>query len=143
LLTAYQASAAVTDQSCLAASGNAAPWQEPSPMATIARALEALTNFRCDAHRASWRPTDLDGPAWETLTWLWEGRADSAASLLAWSEKQPHPRAFTEADYAACLATLCEHGWAEPGVDGRSALTEAGRNLRQAAEEQTDTNFYG
>ena len=112
-------------------------------MATIARALEALTNFRCDAHRAAWRPTDLDGPTWEALTWLWEGRADSAASLQVWSEKQPHPRAFSVADYAACLATLSEHGWAEALAGERFTLTTAGRNLRQAVEEQTDANFYG
>jgi hypothetical protein len=143
LLAACQASALVTDQACLAASGNAASWQEPTPMATIARALEALTNFRCDAHRAAWHPTDLDGPAWEALTWLWEGRADSAAGLQGWSEKQPHPRAFSVADYAACLATLSEHGWTEALADGRFTLTDAGRNLRQAVEDQTDANFYG
>ena len=143
LLSACRASPVVTDQASLAASGNAAPWQEPTPMATIARILEALTNFRCDAHRAAWRPTDLDGPCWETLTWLWEGRAESAASLLAWSEKQPHPRAFSAADYAACLATLVEHGWAAAGASERFALTEAGRAMREAVEEQTDANFYG
>ena len=143
LLAACQASSVVTDQACLAASGNAASWQEPTPMATMARVLEALTNFRCDAHRAACRPTDLDGPAWETFTWLWEGRADSAASLHSCSEKQPHPRAFSAADYAACLATLSKHGWAEAGADGRYGLTEAGRNMRQAVEDQTDANFYG
>ena len=143
LLAACQASPVVTDQACLAASGNPAPWHEPTPMATIARVLEALTNFRCDAHRAAWRPTDLDGPTWETFTWLWEARADSAASLQAWSAKQPHPRAFSTADYAACLSTVREHGWAEPAAEGRFVLTEAGRNLRQAVEDQTNANFYG
>ena len=143
LLAACQASPVVIDQACLAASGNAGPWHEPTPMATIARVLEALTNFRCDAHRAAWRPTDLDGRTWETFTWLWEGRADSDAAMQAWSAKQPHPRAFSTADYAASLATLTEHGWAEHMADGRFALTEAGRNLRQAVEDQTDANFYG
>jgi hypothetical protein len=112
-------------------------------MATIARVIEGLTNFRCDAHRAAWRPTDLDGPCWETLTWLWEGRADSAASLHAWSEKQPHPRALSAGDYAACLATLVEHGWAAATPAGCFALTAAGRAMRLAVEDQTNANFYG
>ncbi len=143
LLAACQADRVVTCQSCLAASGNAAPWQEPTPMATIARVIEALTNFRCDAHRAAWRPTDLDGPCWEALTWLWEGRADSDASLLAWSEKQPHPRALSAADYASCLATLVEHGWVCARPEGSFALTDAGRAMRQAVEDLTDASFYG
>ncbi len=100
-------------------------------------------NFRCDAHRTAWRPTGVDGPTWEALTWLWEGRADSAASLFAWSQKQPHPRAFGAPDYAVCLATLAARGWAEPAGPDRYRLTEAGKRLRQGIEDQTDAFFYG
>src|SRR5579859_571346 len=142
LLVACQSNPVVTDQSCLAASGNAASWREPTPMATIARVLEALTNCRCDAHRAAWRPTGLDGPTWEAFTWLWECRADSAASLFEWSAKQPHPRAFGAAEYAACLAALTARGLCAPDSADHFALTDSGRALRQSIEDQTDAIFF-
>src|SRR5262249_4062231 len=88
LVAACRASSVVTDQSCVAASGNAGDFSEPSPLATAARVLEALTNFRCDAHRAAWRSSGLDGPTWETFTWLWEGQGAGAEALFAWSDKQ-------------------------------------------------------
>ena len=127
----------------MAASGNAGPFTEASPLAYVGRALEALTNFRCDARRAAWRPTGVDGPTWETLTWLWEGRADSAANLYAWSQKQLYPRAFSEHDYAACLDALAARGWAAPASTGAYAITELGRHLRPATEDQTNAYFFG
>jgi len=142
LLDACQANPLVTDQSCLAASGNATEWAEPAPIATIARVLEALTNGRCDAHRAAWRLSGLDGVTWEVLTWLWEGRAKSAASLYDWSARQPHPRAWTASDYAACLAILEQRGLAMPTGGECFALSEPGRALRQTVEDQTDANFF-
>ena len=143
LFAACRRSRVVTDQACVEASGNAVAFTEPTALATIARLLEALTNFRCDAHRAAWRPTGVDGPTWETLAWLCEGRADSAQALLEWAQKQPHPRAGAAADYATCLKTLAERGWAEPASgDGHYRLTGAGRQVRQRVEDQTDDNFF-
>ncbi len=143
LLAACRANPAVADQACLAACGSAGPFVEPTALATTARVLEAMMNFRCDAHRTAWRPTGVDGPTWETLTWLWEGRADSAASLFAWSQKQPHPRAWGAADYGACLGTLAGRGWAELAAADRYRLTDAGRRLRQGIEDETNALFYG
>ena len=137
-------SPAVPDRGCVTLSGNAQPTREPGapPLARAARAIEALSNFRCDAHRAAWQPTEASGPAWETLTWLWQGRANSPLSLHAWAEKQPFPRGWSAADYAGFLVDLQAMGWVEAGPDEAWSLTPPGWAAREAAEADTDARFY-
>ena len=142
LMEACRASASVPDQACVAASGNAGPYGEASPLAYAARAIETLTNFRCDAHRLAWRPCGVDGPTWETLSWLREGRADSAASLHEWAQKQPHRRDFSPEVYARRLDVLIERGWVTAGADGHDTVAEAGRRQWQEVEDKTDSLFY-
>jgi len=134
----------VPGQACVTLSGNAKPINEPgaSPLARAARALEALNNFRCDAHRAAWQPLGVSGPAWETLTWLWQGRANSHLGLRAWAEKQPFPRGWAAADYAGFLGELQARGWVESVPDSTWSLTPPGRVAREAAEADTDARFY-
>jgi hypothetical protein len=144
LFAACRASADVPEQGCLAASGNLGLIPEPGdlPLARIARMIEALANFRCDAHRAAWRALKAGGPAWETLTWLWQGTANSSLSLRAWAEQQPFPRGKTAGEYYACLAELGNRGWAEPAEGDAWRLTPAGRATREAAEARTDELFF-
>jgi len=144
LFLACRASADVPDQGCVALSGNAGPFPEPgaSPLARAARAIEALTNYRCDAHRAAWGPMGVNGPVWETLTWLWRGHANSPAGLRVWAEKQPFPRGWSAADYARFLSELQARGWVESVPDATWSLTPPGRVARDAAEADTDARFY-
>ncbi|MCC7358635.1 MAG: hypothetical protein IT317_04115 [Anaerolineales bacterium] len=129
-------------RACALASGTARPNPESAPLARAAWSLEALTNQRCDAHRAAWQPLGLSGPALETLTWLWEARADSIPGLYAWSAAQPFPRGFSAQDYNGFVSLLAGRGWAalEPG--GAAAITAAGRRVRGEVEAQTDALFY-
>jgi hypothetical protein len=128
----------------VALSGNAGPFPEPaaSPLARAARAIEALINYRCDAHRAAWQPLCASGPVWETLTWLWRGHANSPFSLHAWAEKQPFPRGWAKVDYGRFLDELSRKGWALARSDETWSLTPPGRAAREAAEADTDALFY-
>jgi hypothetical protein len=144
LVAACRASPSVpaSRQACVAASGNAGSFTEASPLAYAARAIETLTNFRCDAHRLAWRPCGVDGPTWETLSWLREGRADSAASLYQWAQKQPHRRDFSVEVYSRCLEVLIARGWATASAEGHYMVTEVGRRQWQDVEDKTDALFY-
>ena len=143
LVAAGAAAGLSADRACALASGTSGPNPESAPLARAAWAVEALTNQRCDAHRAAWQPLGLTGPALETLTWLWEGRADSIPSLYAWAAAQPFPRGFSAQDYNGFVSGLAGRGWAvlEPG--GAASITAEGRRVREAVEAQTDGRFYG
>lgn len=130
-------------RACTLASGTTGPNPESAPLARAAWSIEALTNQRCDAHRAAWLPLGLPGPAWETLTWLWEGRAASVAGLYAWAQAQPFPRGFSAQDYNGFVGQLVARGWAVLEAAGATALTAEGRRVRAEAEAATDANFYG
>ncbi len=142
LVAAGAAPGRFTDRACALASGTIGPNPESAPLARAAWSLEALTNQRCDAHRAAWQPLGLSGPAWETLTWLWEDRADSVAGLYAWAERQPFPRGFSAQAYHGFVNTLAQRGWADLTPGGGAALTPEGRRLRAAIEAATDDLFY-
>lgn len=133
----------VPDKGCLLATGNMRRKEHLSPLAAIIQSIDTLEAFRCDGHRAIWRRSLPDGRAWELLTVMWQGQANSADSMLAWSQRQGFPRGFSVAEYAEDLRGLVARGWAvataEPGV---YQLTEEGTQLRQRAEDATDASFY-
>lgn len=144
LLAICLAAARAGECACLDLSGalHAAPGPEHPPLARLAHGLEALANFRCDQHRAAWRPLGVTGPAWEVLTCLWRGHADSAATLQAWADRQPFPRGLSAADYAACLRALNDRGWVEPVAGEAWRLTPLGQRTRTTAEARTDRLFF-
>ncbi len=143
LVAAGVAPGRLTDRACAAASGTLGPNPESALLARAAWSVEALTNQRCDAHRAAWQPLGVSGPAWETLTWLWEGRADSVAGLYAWANAQPFPRGFSAQAYNGFVTQLVQAGWANLDAAGAATITQAGRAARAAAEADTEALFFG
>ena len=105
-------------------------------MVQVRRRLIDLLAYRDDVHVAAWQPYGVDGQAWEALTFVWRGEAGTAAEL---AEKLPY-RNYDEDAYAAVLQDLASRGWIAAG-DGRYAVTEKGKALRQEAEEATDRYF--
>ena len=99
--------------------------------------LTDLLRFRDDAHIAAWKPYDVNGHAWEALTFIWRGEASTAEELV---EKLPFRGHSAEA-YAKVLVGLANRGWVEETPDGYR-ITEAGRGLRQQAEDATDSYFF-
>jgi len=111
---------------------------EAGSLAQIDQHIDDLYAFRDDSHLASWMPSGLSGEAWEALTFVWNGNANTADEL---AEVLPN-RNHTVDDYAKALADLAARGWLEPADDGYK-ITAAGKKVRDDAETATDNNFFG
>jgi DNA-binding MarR family transcriptional regulator len=137
LVDASLAAPAPTDKSHLRASRRTDPGAEVSLAARIDQYLTDLNGFRDDAHLAAWRPYGVDGPAWEALTLIWRGEANTPEALAEkLSGRRQEPAAYTIA-----LRSLAERGWVAEQA-GTYSATEQGRAIRQRAEDETDRLFY-
>jgi hypothetical protein len=137
LVDSSAAAPAPADKSHLRASRRTDPGAEVSLAAQVDQHLTDLNAFRDDVHLAAWQPTGVDGPAWEALTLVWRGDADTPEAL---AEKLAGRR-LEPAAYAAALRSLAQRGWVAERAGAYSA-TEQGRTIRQQAEDETDRLFY-
>jgi hypothetical protein len=122
----------LTDSYGLAPNGNA------TTLARIDQALDDLNAFRDDAHLAAWRPLQVAGEAWELFTFLWRGEVKNADEMLEKAAQRGHTR---EA-YLSALGDLIGRGWVRAAGESAYEVTDAGRQVRAAAEVATDRNFY-
>jgi hypothetical protein len=122
----------LTDSHGLAPNGTAAI------LARIDQALDDLNAFRDDAHLAAWRPLQIAGEAWELFTFLWRGEVKNVDEMAEKAAFRGHSR---EA-YQSALGDLIGRGWVRAVNEGAYEVTDAGRQLREAAEAATDRNFY-
>jgi hypothetical protein len=98
-----------------------------------------LGAFRDDVHLAAWRELHQVSPlAWEMITLLWSGQADSTEGLA----QSLGRRGFAPADHAAALDDLQQRGWISQGKEGRWQMTDEGQQVRDAAEARTNEWFY-
>ena len=100
--------------------------------------LSDLVSYRDDAHLAAWKPLDVTGQEWETLTHLWHGDISTLESLCA---KHCARRGYSRDSYASALQGLITRGWVVE-QDGAFRITEQGRALRDDAEATTDRTFF-
>jgi DNA-binding MarR family transcriptional regulator len=110
------------------------PPSDASPMLRIRRFLTDIAYFREDVHTASWKPYEVSGLLWETLTYLWREGPQTAAEL---TEQLSQYRNYGEEDYASALDELEGRGWAS-GEEGKFTITEKGKKIRQESEDKTD-----
>jgi len=122
---------------CIAHSRRIARGDEASPAERIDQYLSDLGAYRDDAHLAAWQPYGLSGQAWEALTCLWRGEANSLDELCLKLQRRGHSRET----YAEALQDLVKRGLVAEKA-GTYRLTEQGKMLRQEAEEATDRYFY-
>jgi len=124
---------------CLAHSRKRAPGDEALPLERIRQYLEDLNAFRDDAHMASWRSHGVKGYEWEAFSQVCEGQAASGDAIF---DVLAH-RGYSRLEYAAALSGLAQTGWLLAGDSGEVyEVTQAGREVRDAAEEFTDEYFY-
>lgn len=102
----------------------------------VRRHLITIGAYRDDSHIAAWTGHSLPGFVWEAFTFVWQGKAATAAAL---ANKLPN-RGYDRSDYSQALRRLAKRGWLA-FEDGHYALTEAGRQVRQAAEDTTNYNY--
>lgn len=123
---------------CLNINFNGHPQVEADSLAAIDQRIDDLYAFRDDAHISAWTPSGVNGHTWETLSFVWNGEANTVEKLV---ERLPY-RTYTADDYAQTLNDLTQRGWIKPRDDGYK-ITDAGRKIREDAEAETDKNFYG
>lgn len=113
------------------------PAGDAPALAKIDQLLDDLNAFRDDAHLATFATHDISGQGWELFTFLWRGDAANAAEMAEKAGFRGHDKAA----YAAALDDLVGRGWVKADGDN-FVLTAAGKEIREAAEVQTDRYFY-
>jgi hypothetical protein len=113
------------------------PGESAPILARIDQYLTDLNAYRDDAHLAAWQPYGVSGPAWEAFTLFWRDEATSLDELTDKLARRGHTREV----YSQAAQELIGRGWVVEAADGY-AVTEAGRVLRQEAEDTTDRYFY-
>lgn len=129
------------DRSCLKDSHGLAPDGTVTTLARIDQALDDLNAFREDAHLAAWRPLQVTGEAWETLTFLWRAEVKNADEMAEKATLRGHSRET----YQSALGDLIGRGWVRAAGDAERRVfevTDTGRQVREEAEAATDRNFY-
>ncbi len=137
LVEASVASTALADKAALAMTGAEHPAGDYAPLAKLDQHLDDLRAYRDDSHLAAWQPYGVSGPVWETLTFVWRGEANTAEELAAQLEGRRHSFEV----YSMALGELVTRGWLRETADGFE-VTDQGAQLRQAAEDATDSAFY-
>jgi hypothetical protein len=122
----------LTDSHGLAPNGNA------TALARIDQALDDLNAFRDDAHLAAWQPRQVAGETWELFTFLWHGEVKNVDEMV----EKAAARGHTRETYQSALGDLIGRGWVRAASEGAFEVTDAGRQVREAAEVATDRNFY-
>ena len=102
--------------------------------------LMDLFAYRDDSHLSASRPYfNNAGIVWIVLGALWNGEAANAEQM---AEKMVF-RGYDTEDYEIALQAAMQLGWIQPGNHpDKFCLTEAGRKLREGAEQLTDEYFY-
>ncbi|MFN8372730.1 MAG: hypothetical protein U0694_07615 [Anaerolineae bacterium] len=98
-----------------------------------------LWAYRDDSHLAAWRVPypDISPQAWEALSVLWEGKANTPAATA----EALKDHGFSADDYAVALQTLLARGWVTED-EAIYTLTADGKKRRDTAETLTNEYFY-
>lgn len=122
-------------------------YYDPGPEAPatekIRRYLNDLNAFRDDAHIAAWQAYDLAGYEWEAFShihgeYVFGGAVSNGQEL---AEKLSSFRGYDAEAYESALQKLVERGWLR-AENGRYAVSEEGKFVRDAVETETDRLFF-
>jgi hypothetical protein len=113
------------------------PGEKAPLLIKIDQYLSDLAAYRDDAHLEAWGSLDFDGPAWEALTIIWRGEADTLQAL----HRKLARRGFPLEVYESAIDHLKARGLLRER-QGSLQLTSAGQEIRQAVERDTDQYFY-
>lgn len=97
-----------------------------------------LAAYRDDSHIAAWQAHNIEGHAWEVLTYLWRGQTAASADMLF--EKLSY-RSIPREVYVQDLRELESRNWAQEEA-GEYRITAEGKRIREEAEALTDRYFF-
>jgi hypothetical protein len=97
-----------------------------------------LSAHRDDAHIAAWQAHEIEGHAWEILTYLWCNTSAASADTLF--EKVGY-RSIPLEVYTQDLQELAGRGWIEETA-GEYLPSAEGKRIREEAETLTDRYFF-
>jgi predicted transcriptional regulator len=113
------------------------PGEKAPLMIKVDQYLSDLAAYRDDAHLAAWGSLDFGGPAWEALTYIWRGEADTLETLTRKLARRGNPPEV----YQSAIDLLKTRQLVRE-QEGNLQLTAEGREIRQKAEQVTDRYFY-
>ncbi len=96
-----------------------------------------LAAYRDDAHITAWQAHNIEGHAWEVLTYLWRGQTAASVDMLF--EKLSY-RSIPREVYVQDLRELESTNWAQEEA-GEYRITAEGKRIREEAEALTDRYF--
>jgi hypothetical protein len=126
-----------TDKPTFQIGFNLNPGADAAPMLRVRRHLVDIQYYREDVHIAAWKPYQVSGKVWETLTSVWREEASTPAEMV---ERYSEIRNYTEDDYIAAFDKLTALEWVAK-VDGKYCTTEKGKEVRQGVEDKTEEYF--
>jgi hypothetical protein len=100
------------------------------------RRVTALAVFRDDAHIAAWREDGWSGPRIVVSTALFK-----AAQPLPYEQLRAAVAQLSDKDFKSASSALHSGGEISHTAEDRYMLTAAGRQARQAVEDQTNRNY--
>ena len=124
----------------LMANRHSDPGADAPVLLAILQYIVDLDAFRDDAQLFTWRSSGVSAVAWEALTLLWRGEADSAHTIAM---ALPHRR-HSATDYDRGLQEMVQRRWVEVkrGTPDGYTITDIGRTIREQAEQNTDRIFF-
>lgn len=122
---------------CIQHSHASAPGADAPVMVRIDQDFSDLLAYRDDSHLSSWKDSEVNGHTWDVLTLLWLNQSESIDTVLQKLARRGNNFEQTE----EAFKTLVRMHWANYSLDFYT-ITHEGREVRQKAEELTDTYFY-
>jgi hypothetical protein len=120
--------------------------EPPSDAITLTRAAQILWGYRDDCHIPAWQAKGYEGPAFEVLSFVWQGPGDvshtklPAVDSIDRLEKALAPRQ-DRADIEKNVEALVKRG--DLAREGESVrITAQGQRTRDEIEAETDRRYF-
>ncbi|MBK9051204.1 MAG: winged helix-turn-helix transcriptional regulator [Chloroflexi bacterium] len=123
---------------CLRYSRRRAPGDDAAAVLKINQYCADFNAFRDDAHMASYRPYGVSGQVWEIFWTIWQEQANTVDAI----HEALVYRGLSRREVAQAVDELVTRGWVAAAENNDYTITEAGRAVRETAEQVTNERFY-
>lgn len=123
---------------CLRYSRRRAPGDDAAAVLKINQYCADFNAFRDDVHMASYRSYDVSGQVWEIFWTIWQ---EQATTVEAINEALVY-RGLSRREVGLAIDELVARGWVAAADNNGYTITEAGRTIRETAEQITNERFY-